>query len=186
VTRDVAKGWLVLVVGPSGAGKDTLISAARHRLAADPRFVFVRRVVTRPSNAFEDHDTLTAEQFAAAAAAGDFALHWHAHGLSYGLRRGIDDHIAAGHIVVCNVSRGIVAAAREKHRQVRVVHVGASPGVLAARIASRGRDTAGSRSDSLRSELALAICDVAIDNSGVLETAVESFIQALMAIGAPV
>ena len=51
---------LVLVVGPSGAGKDTLINAAKAALAGDDRFVFPRRVVTRPAvTALEDHDTVT-------------------------------------------------------------------------------------------------------------------------------
>ena len=41
-------GSLVLVVGPSGVGKDTLIGGAKQALENDRRFTFVRRVVTRP------------------------------------------------------------------------------------------------------------------------------------------
>lgn len=41
-------GRLFAVVGPSGAGKDTLIAAA---LAARPDLAIVRRVITRPVEA---------------------------------------------------------------------------------------------------------------------------------------
>ncbi|GLR90973.1 hypothetical protein GCM10007857_76890 [Bradyrhizobium iriomotense] len=41
-----ARGHLVLVVGPSVAGKDTLIDFARAQLQSDPDFHFARRVIT--------------------------------------------------------------------------------------------------------------------------------------------
>ena len=71
------------VVGPSGAGKDTLIQGA---LAARPDLRLVRRVITRPTDAGgEDFEGVTEDDFAARRRAGDFALHWQAHGLSYGI-----------------------------------------------------------------------------------------------------
>ncbi len=175
-------GVLVLVVGPSGAGKDTLMSAARERLKGDGRFVFVRRIVTRAENAFEDHDTLSAEQFAATAAAGGFAVHWQAHGLSYGINRSVEDELAAGRIVVCNVSRAIIPAARERYRNVMALYVDAQSEVRAARIAARGRDVAaGSRTDPLRTDVSPGDCDVVVDNSGALDAAIATFTQALLA-----
>ena len=59
-------GGFVLVVGPSGAGKDTLLGLARRELAGDPRFLFARRVVTRESSTAEEHDCLSPAAFAAA------------------------------------------------------------------------------------------------------------------------
>ena len=175
-------GLLVLVAGPSGAGKDTLIAAAREALAGDARYVFARRIVTRAMNAFENHDTLSAEQFAAGIEAGRFALHWQAHGLSYGLDRTIEEQIAAGKVVVCNVSRSVIPAARQRYAKVAVIHVDAHPAVRAARISARGRDVAqGSRIDPARNELAVD-CDVTIDNSGSLQTSTAAFTQALVAL----
>lgn len=134
-------GTLFLVVGPSGAGKDTLIGLARERLAAGGRHLFPRRVITRPAGAGgEDHVAATADSFAADAAAGRFALHWEAHGLAYGIPATIADSLAAGTHVVANVSRGVIAEALRRFPSVRVVHVTASPEVLACRLAARGRE----------------------------------------------
>src|SRR5437879_2528525 len=116
----IGPGLLILVVGPSGAGKDTLIARARAALSPEPDFVFARRVVTRPSGAWEEHDRLTPQAFAEALARGRFALTWNAHGLHYGLPREIDEPISRGCRVVCNVSRQIVGAAGQYYRQVRV------------------------------------------------------------------
>lgn len=70
---DSQKGALVLVVGPSGSGKDTLIGMAHAQLSHDRRFIFPRRVITRIAHIdAEDHDTLTPEDFETARRAGHF------------------------------------------------------------------------------------------------------------------
>jgi ribose 1,5-bisphosphokinase len=144
-------GVLVLVVGPSGAGKDTLIDAARNALADDPRFRFVRRVITRPADAGgEAHEVVTADAFAARR----FALAWAAHGLRYGIPEGIADDIAGGRVVVANVSRGVIAEAAARF-PVRVIVVTAPPEVLAARLAARGREDAAARVARLARAIAL-------------------------------
>jgi ribose 1,5-bisphosphokinase len=126
---------LVLVVGPSGAGKDTLLDAARRALVDDPRFRFVRRVITRPADAGgEAHEPATAEEFAAR----DFALQWQAHGLSYGIPA---DAIEEDAVVVANVSRTVIADAMRRF-PTRVIEVTAPSDVLAARLAARARETA--------------------------------------------
>jgi len=110
----IGPGRLVVVVGPSGAGKDTLIACARVRLAGDPTVVFPLRIVTRTASAAEHHRTISDGDFATAAEQGVFAFWWEAHGLKYALPAGIDDDIRPGRTVVCNVSRGIVAALRRR------------------------------------------------------------------------
>jgi ribose 1,5-bisphosphokinase len=138
----IGPGRLVLVVGPSGAGKDTLLDLARTAFRDDASIVFPRRVITRAA-AGEPHDTMDTDAFESAARAGAFALTWHAHDLRYGIPASIDADIHAGRTVVCNVSRTIVAQARERYAEVRVVLVTAPAEVLAARLAGRARGSDG-------------------------------------------
>lgn len=135
---------LVLVVGPSGAGKDTLLAGARQALAHDTRFRFVRRAITRPAEAGgEDHEPLDDDAFDHRARAGGFALSWAAHGLRYGVPADIADDLGRGRVVVVNVSRGVIAQAAVRHPTM-VVEVTASPAILAARLLARGREDAAS------------------------------------------
>jgi len=184
---DAAPGALVLVVGPSGAGKDTLIGFGRDHLADDPRFHFVRRVVTRQADAtLEDHDSLDEAGFARAAEAGDFALHWRAHGLAYGIPAAVDGVIAAGGVVIANTSRGVVAPARRRYRRVVVVEVTAPPAVLAARLAGRGRESEADIAQRLARSVSAPISGaVTIDNSGVVTVAGERFIAVLRGLAEP-
>jgi ribose 1,5-bisphosphokinase len=163
----IGPGRLVLVVGPSGAGKDTLIDRARTALRDNSSVVFPRRVITRAA-ADEPHDTMDADAFERAARAGAFALTWDAHGLRYGIPASIDADIRAGRTVVCNVSRAIVAEARERYAQVLVVLVTAPPEVLAARLAARARGSDGDLALRIaRSENIVALAaDCVIENVG--------------------
>jgi len=184
-----AGGRLVLVVGPSGAGKDSLIEAARRALADHPRFVFPRRLITRPSDpGSEDHDSLTEAAFAAQRDAGAFFLHWGAHGLHYALPGGIAADLAAGRTVVANVSRAVIEEARRKHPATTVVVVTAPAAVLAERLEARGREDAA----AVEGRLARAAAEpcgihpddpgvVTLMNDGPLEAAVERFLKVLKA-----
>ncbi|RED38379.1 ribose 1,5-bisphosphokinase [Rhodopseudomonas thermotolerans] len=146
-TKLIGPGRLVLVVGPSGAGKDTLINAARSLCVDDPAIVFARRVVTREASAAEDNLQVAPDQFSRLEAAGDFALHWRAHGHAYGLPLSLDDDIRVGRTVVANVSRMVIEPARSAYADVVVVLITAPAEVLAARIAARARASDGSIAD---------------------------------------
>jgi phosphonate metabolism protein PhnN/1,5-bisphosphokinase (PRPP-forming) len=182
----MAPGALVLVVGPSGAGKDTLIGAARSALAADDRFAFPRRVVTRAAMVeLEDHDSIGPDEFARRRLGGAYALDWQAHGLSYGVPAAIDAAMAAGRVVVVNASRKVIAPALDKYPNTHVMLVTARPDVRAARLSSRGRETAGEVTARLAREGAPVpdgIAPVVIDNSGALAEGVDRFIGALRRI----
>lgn len=176
-------GRLVLVVGPSGAGKDSLIRAAREALAHDRGYVFPRRVITRAASAAEDSVEVGRAEFAALRAAGGLAVAWSAHGLDYGLPAAIDHCLATGRTVVCNVSRTVVEALRDRYDAVVVVEVTAPPDVLEARIAGRSREARDAVAARLKrsDEIDPSRADVVIDNSGTLDRAVQAFLAALAA-----
>ncbi|MGZ5908263.1 MAG: phosphonate metabolism protein/1,5-bisphosphokinase (PRPP-forming) PhnN [Reyranella sp.] len=137
------QGHLFLVVGPSGAGKDSLIGAAREALPADA-FHFPTRVITRDGDAGgEMHRAVSPDDFAALRAAGRFCLSWNAHGLSYGVpAEEVLPMLAAGRHVVVNVSRSVIGAARRHFAPaLSVLNVTAPSAVLAQRIAARGRES---------------------------------------------
>jgi len=134
-------GTIVFVVGPSGAGKDSLLRFAANRLSGEPRFAFPRRVITRePTDQTESHDILTFEEFDVAVRQGRFALHWEAHGLRYGIPASIDDDLAAGRTVAVNVSRNILAEGVRRYPDHLIICVTAPAPVLAERLAARGRE----------------------------------------------
>jgi len=173
-------GCLVLVVGPSGAGKDTLIRLAREALAGDPRYVFPRRLVTRPPSADEDNDQIDEAAFAAGCAAGRFTLHWRAHGLGYAIPAEAGRLAEAGHVVVCNVSRRVVAQARAAEARVRVVEITAPPEILMRRLAARDRAEDG----DLAARLARAVpveADLRILNLGAPEANAARLVEYLRA-----
>lgn len=131
---------LVLICGSSGAGKDTLIQAARAHLDGEPGIRFARRVITRDADAGgEDHHPVSEAEYLAHRDASGFALEWEAHGLRYGIPADIANDLAAGRVVVASVSRSVIGTARTKFR-TQVVEITAPPEVLAVRLAARGRE----------------------------------------------
>lgn len=180
----IGPGRLVLVVGPSGAGKDTLIRAARSRLEHDEAFLFPKRVVTRPASEAEDNMEADPVTFERMAEAGGFAIAWSAHGHRYGIPAVVDHAIYEGRTVVCNVSRDVIAEARRRYGHLTVVEVTAPPHVLAARIAARGRSSDGASGDRLDRRPGLPVeADATLVNDGPAETAIGQFLAILAGPG---
>jgi ribose 1,5-bisphosphokinase len=169
------RGTLVLVVGPSGAGKDSIMGGARAALADDPAIVFARRAITRPAEAGgEDHEPVDEAVFATL----PFLLHWRAHGLRYGIPARYGDDLAAGRTVVANVSRTVLDEARIAYPPVLVASIEASTPVLAARLAARGRETADDIAQRLERAGAFTPAGADVErvlNDGALADAVATF-----------
>ncbi|MBY5720927.1 phosphonate metabolism protein/1,5-bisphosphokinase (PRPP-forming) PhnN [Rhizobium leguminosarum] len=167
-------GRLLLIVGPSGAGKDRLIDHAKRALSGKDRVRFVQRVITRPLSAGEVHAPMEVTDFKNSAGNGAFALHWAAHGLHYGIPTHIDDWLRAGDVVVANGSRAMLASARQRYPQVRIVNVTAPMDILAERLVARGRESLEDVRERLNrgEQHPVEGADVIhIDNSGQLSVA---------------
>jgi len=167
-------GRFIAVVGPSGVGKDSVMEALA---ANDPRFTLARRVITRPSDAGgEAFDGVTEVEFHRRAEAGEFSLHWPAHGLHYGILRSVDEVLAQGTDVLANLSRAVLLEAQARFVRFEVINLTATRDVLAARLAGRGRETPdqiSARLDRAAPPLPAGIHVHDIDNSCALEQTVQ-------------
>lgn len=170
---------LILVVGPSGAGKDTLLAAAQSALAGDARFRFARRVITRPADAGgEAHEAITEAEFARRS----FALRWQAHGLHYGI-----PHVEMDCATVANVSRTVIAEAATRYA-VQVIEVTAPADVLAERLGQRGREGERDMAARLARRVVLpeGVLVHTVLNDASLEQGVARFVAALRRAAADV
>jgi ribose 1,5-bisphosphokinase len=138
-------GTLFYVVGPSGAGKDSLMSYARARLqdSGAPAVLFAHRYITRPAEAGgENHVAVTRTEFARMRALHLFALDWESHGHAYGIGREIELWLGRGAGVVMNGSREYLPEAARRFPELCVVSIEVDPAVLRARLETRGRESA--------------------------------------------
>jgi len=180
-TNLIGPGRFVLIVGPSGAGKDTLIAGARAACAGTTNVAFPRRVVTRAISDTENHDSLDVADFDRAVKDGKFALWWEAHGHKYGIPSSVDVAIRAGTVVVTNVSRAIVSAVRRRYVHVETVLVTAPPDVLTSRLMRRLRKTDGSVIERVkRNNLYNNFrADHVIETTGAPELAVQQLLRVI-------
>ena len=135
----MTQGRLIAVVGPSGVGKDSVMTGIHEAI---PATHLVRRVITRDSElGGEDFDPVSEQEFEALAANGAFAIHWRAHGLSYGIPINVRYHLGKGRDCLANLSRQSLSEAAKVFPGLLVLNLTASPEVLALRLAARRRET---------------------------------------------
>lgn len=173
---------LIYVMGPSGAGKDTLLRHARDRFNGG-EILFAHRYITRaPVAGDENFIALSRGEFEARARLGLFAFHWQAHGVCYGIGAEIDAWRAAGAAIVVSGSRAHFQAVLADNSTVVPVLVTAPSDILASRLATRGREN-----DAAIAARLLRAADTAIDhprlevveNSGDIDSARNRFVELL-------
>lgn len=183
MVRSVARGCLVLVVGPSGAGKDSIMDGAQEFLAGDEGFEFVRREITRPADAGgEDHIPVPWDHFRQRAVDGTYALAWEAHGNGYGVPAAALCGLEQGRSAIVNVSRGILQSARSRFSPLRIINISVPADILAQRLSARGRETAEEVAKRLQRADAYRLdgSDVlSLMNDGPLSRSVDAFVGML-------
>ncbi|WP_370674181.1 phosphonate metabolism protein/1,5-bisphosphokinase (PRPP-forming) PhnN [Pleomorphomonas sp. PLEO] len=179
-------GCMIVVVGPSGAGKDSLMAQAADRLAGRSDIAFVRRMVTRAGDAGgEAHQPVSHDEFEAAAAAGGFAVFWRAHGHGYGIPASTIGEVQAGCCLVANGSRSSLGDFADVYPSLAVILVTADHDCLVARLVARGRETEAeirARLDRPEPSLPAELAIYTVDNSGDLTEAGRRFARLVEAI----
>ena len=166
---------LIVVVGPSGAGKDSVLRGWRAVQGAPH---FAQRVITRAPDATESHEAVSPGDFAGMRSQGLLATWWQAHGLDYGVRRSQLEPLAHGRWVVLNGSRAHLPALRAQAPGLRVVEVSAPAHVLAQRLAARAREDAAGRDGRLARAVASPVdADLALVNDGELQRSLDVLLQ---------
>lgn len=178
----MSHGRLVYVMGPSGAGKDSVMNEARRRLGGSAT-VFAHRYITRPAGAGgENHVALNEEEFAVRKEHGLFLFDWRSHGLSYGAGIELLDWMEHGVTVVLNGSREYWPQAQVRLPRIEGVLITARPDVLRQRLQYRGRESDDAIEERLRRNAALD-SDIpgvlVIDNSGDLTLAASALVEFL-------
>lgn len=116
---------------------------AREALAQDPAVVFAHRYITRPHDAGgENHVALSEKEFESRVASKLFPLHWHSHGLRYGIGCELNHWLAKGLTVILNGSRAYLQEASRRYPELVPVLIEVSAEVLRERLQARGRENA--------------------------------------------
>lgn len=176
------QGWLILVAGPSGAGKDSVMAGAMARLGKDMPITIARRVITRPPGPDGERNLEVSEaEFERMRRAGAFLLDWQAHGLRYAIPNTILPRLQDGETVLANVSRTRLTAGREVHGNTATVIITASETMRAQRLASRGREDRLDQTARVARRVDDVDVDLRIDNDGALDEAVDRLCRFIVA-----
>jgi ribose 1,5-bisphosphokinase len=165
---------LLYLVGPSGAGKDSLLQWLLQNPPPQTSLRLARRTVTRrPEAAGEQHESVDVARFESLRQARAFALHWQANGLHYGVRQAEFEPMAQGAWVMVSGSRAHLPQAQVQFPGLTAVYVTATVQTLHSRLLARGRESGAAVQARLQRaiELPAPPGSTVILNEGPLSTA---------------
>ena len=175
---------LIYVIGPSGAGKDSLLNSLRQEMAnmtdltdtgTPSPLYFAKRTITRSHDqSNEDHEVVDSSNFELLIKSDAFAMHWFANGLHYGVRHQELAPMSEGTWVMVNGSRGYLEEAKQRFPGLTVLFITAPVEVLRERLLSRGRENEQAIEARLSrlQDFALEPQDLCVSNGGSLADSV--------------
>jgi len=175
---------LIYAMGPSGAGKDSLLEWLMAHLPPPAPVHLARRTITRPVLAQgEQHEAVDLPTFQRLHRAGAFGFSWQANDMHYGVRRSELVPRQAGGWVIVNGSRAHLAEAVRSHPALTVLHITASVETLRQRLLARGREGREAIAARLQRVVEFRIPPqhraIEIRNDGTLEAAGAALVEAL-------
>lgn len=126
---------IVLIVGPSGVGKDTLLKAVKKEF--EDKVNFVRRYISRMPDKNEDNFFIEASAFSILQTNNFFISSWLAHGNSYGISK---TAIKKG-VNIISISRSKIKDFETSFENVFTINITVSKEVLRMRLENRARES---------------------------------------------
>lgn len=172
---------LIYMMGPSGAGKDSVLACWIDRLGPGAGVQVAQRVITRPAQPTgEQHEPVKPDAWEALRREGQLALHWQANGLGYGVRHAALAPLARGQWVVVNGSRAHWPEVLALAPHARAVLITASRATRQQRLLARARESAHEiearlqRAERFEADAGagLRAVDLVVHNEGSLDDAV--------------
>lgn len=174
------KTKIILIVGPSGVGKDTLLRAARKKLKENECFNFVKRYITRKPDSNEKNFYLKDKAFFLLKQSSYFLSSWEAHDNYYGIAK---ECIQPG-VNIISTSRGHIKDFEHIFEDVTTVHVTIPKALLLSRLRLRGRESEAqimARLKRMYDNIEAREC-VEFDNSLSFEESTTAFVQLIKSI----
>jgi len=133
---------LIYVMGPSGAGKDSLIRWVMENKSASMKLHWAKRLVTRhwpQGEGCDEHVSL--EAFEKLLESQTLGMHWFAHDIHYGILDCELMNNPPDALVLINGSRAYFPKALELYPQLLAIHITASASTLEQRLNQRARES---------------------------------------------
>ena len=134
---------IIYLMGPSGSGKDSLLTGLKEQLHPESGFMVAHRYITRHwQSGGENHIELSVDEFSLRQKLGLFAMSWEANGHYYGIGCEVDTWLNANHSVIVNGSREHLPEAIEHYGEHLIpVLIEVEENSLRERLVNRGRES---------------------------------------------